>query len=289
MRHQYAIDPEIQALLPVPTPEELANLRSLLIGDRHCDDLVVLHIESENANVLGDGHNRETICREEDIAFNTRRVKVADRGAAIQWVIRNQLGRRNLTDERRAYYMGKEYLNAKQPHGGQAKKGEPTSGSPSRTAEKIAEDHGVSPTTVKTNAAFAAAVDTLPPAEKEAVLSGASGKPKSAIVEQAKAIHCERCARVGPVKDCPRCAEARKAAGSKKVGTGKKKPPKNGQAVWTWKAFETSFGALVREIDKLGGAYKAKTSKTADDLRTRLKDFKAAMLAWQKELAGASK
>lgn len=186
VRHQYIIDPEIQSLLPTLSDDQRSGLRGLLVVGKHCDDLVVLHIESENVNVLGDGHNREAICNEEDIPFKTRLVKVHDRPAALVWVVRNQLGRRNLTDEQRDYYMGKQYLNTKQPHGGQTPKGVAEVATPSRTVEKIAEEHGVSPKTVQANAAFATAVDALPLAEKEAVLNGTSGKTKAEVIENGK-------------------------------------------------------------------------------------------------------
>ncbi len=46
------------------------------------------------------------------------------------------------------------------------------------TAKRIAEEHGVSAATIRRDAEFAKAVDTLPPKEKEEVLSGKSGKSK---------------------------------------------------------------------------------------------------------------
>lgn len=223
MRHQYAIDPEIQALLPPLSPEESATLRTLLVGERHCDDLTVLRIESEQKNVLGDGHNRDVICREEGVSFNTRLVKVADRAAALQWVINNQLGRRNLTDERRAYYRGKEYLNVKQAHGGDRKSEEvkrqllPLG----TTAEQLAAKHGVSERTVKNDAAFAAAVDALPPEVKESILNGTAPTTKSEVIAEAKKKGggkrkggkppappkpCDRCSRIG-APSCAKCKE----------------------------------------------------------------------------------
>ncbi len=227
MKHQYAIDPEIQALLPPLAPDELSNLSALLIGGRSCDDLIVLHIESENKNVLGDGHNRESICRTEDIPFGTRLVNVPDRQGAIAWVIRNQLGRRNLTDERRAYYMGKEYLNAKQPHGGQLPKGVVTFTTPSQ-AEKIAAEHGVSEKTVRNNAAFAAACDALSEEEKERILSGQSGKTKTKVVNGRKPalILCQRCKTIGqetPATGCTKCQAERARVKAEKKAKKKKK------------------------------------------------------------------
>lgn len=220
MRHQFEIDADIQALLPLPAPEEKSTLRTLLVSGKRVDDLVVLRIKSEAKNVLGDGHTRREICLEEGIDFKTALVEVQDRAEAVNWVIRNQLGRRNLTDERRAYYIGKQYLTAKGQHGGD-RSATKVQELHFDTAQEIAEKNGVSPRTVKTDAAFAEAVDSLPPEQKETVLAGASGKSKAEVVEEAKSapkpILCSRCARVGAVKGCSMCKEERAHAAKGKM------------------------------------------------------------------------
>src|SRR5262249_58317558 len=107
-------------------------------------------------------------------------------------VRRNQLGRRNLTDERRAFYLGEEYNAAKRPEGrpkatqhGEEKlpQREGVSGG---TAERLAQEHGVSVATVERAGDFAAAVNALPQEERKAVLEGKSGKSKSQIVKAHK-------------------------------------------------------------------------------------------------------
>ncbi len=210
MRHQYTIDPEIAALLPPLGDEERLTLRGLLVTGKHCDALVVLHIDNENKNVLGDGHNREGICHEEGMDFPTRLVHVPDRPAAIQWVITNQLGRRNLTDERRSYYRGKKYLNRIDSQNSGLGQNVPTS--TREIAEEIAEEQGVSERTIRRDAAYAEAVDALPPDQKETVLNG-QGPPKSKVVKPP--ILCQRCKTIGqetPPTGCTKCAAARAAA-----------------------------------------------------------------------------
>ena len=61
----------------------------------------------------------------------------------------------------------------------------------------------------------------------------------------------------------------------------------NGAVLWDWKAFESSYGTLVREIDRLGNAHEAKESAEANDLRERLKQFKDAMVGWHNSLVRA--
>jgi hypothetical protein len=112
----------------------------------------------------------------------------------MNWIIRNQLGRRNATEEQKAYLRGKWYLEEKQDHGGQT----PSSvrigqHAPSlSTAEKISKETGVDPRTVKHDADYAKAVDALgakSPALKDAALAGTI--PKIAIPALAEATKSE--------------------------------------------------------------------------------------------------
>jgi hypothetical protein len=225
---EFIIDQEIQSLLPPLTNDELNQLEANILDGLHVEALVLLKINGEAQLILGDGHHRHTLCAKNGIPFTTRTKRVPTREAAIQWVIDNQLGKRNLTDERRAYYRGKEYLNKKKTHG-DAKRLESPMDFPSaqnehlgeKTAEKVAEKHGVSPATIKRDAEFADAVDQLPPKEKEAVLEGKSGETKQAIAEGAEPIFCPGCKRKMRVgqetpKRCPDCKALRDEAKPKK-------------------------------------------------------------------------
>src|SRR5262249_8167349 len=115
-------------------------------------------------------------------------------GGAIEWVIKNQLGRRNLSPELVSYYRAKDYLNsAKQPKPGEkaptdshCASAEQTAEKPGKTvAERIAERHGVHQATIHRDVQFAQALESLPSNEKAKVLAGESGKTKSEIIEQA--------------------------------------------------------------------------------------------------------
>ena len=78
-----------------------------------------------------------------------------------------QRGRRNITPEQLSYLRGQHYLEEKKEHGApqgsanaakikDAKVAPLISGG---TAEKLAQEHGVSPRTIQHDAAFAEAVD----------------------------------------------------------------------------------------------------------------------------------
>ena len=86
------IDREFQALIPPLTQEEFDGLERNIIENGCLDALKVW------GNILVDGHNRYAICQKYGINFKTQSIAFADRNAAILWIIRNQLDRRNIAD-----------------------------------------------------------------------------------------------------------------------------------------------------------------------------------------------
>ncbi len=85
------IDTEFQAICPTLSDVEYGNLGESIKKEGCRDALVVWN------SILLDGHNRYNICKKHDIGFKTTEVELADRDAAIQWIIQNALARRNLT------------------------------------------------------------------------------------------------------------------------------------------------------------------------------------------------
>lgn len=142
-----------------------------------------------DASVLVDGYNRYSIASALDIDVPLRFVVFADRAAVKSWIARNQLGRRNIGPEKAAYCRGILYAETKRPvgenqHSRLGQNVPPTA----RTSQPIAEQFGVSEKTIRRDAEFAEAVDTLEeiaPGTREKALAGEL--PKSRIVEAGKA------------------------------------------------------------------------------------------------------
>jgi len=86
------IDPEFKTLITEPRPEETAQLEESLIHEG-CRDPLVLW-----GSILLDGHHRHEICQRNSLPFKTVQAAVKDRDEAMTWIIKNQLGKRNLTD-----------------------------------------------------------------------------------------------------------------------------------------------------------------------------------------------
>lgn len=90
------IDSEFKKLIPPLTEDEYSGLEKSLL-DEGCRDALVLW-----GDTLVDGHNRYEICTKYHIPFNIVRKDFRKRQDAIEWIILNQFGRRNLPAHERA-------------------------------------------------------------------------------------------------------------------------------------------------------------------------------------------
>lgn len=90
------IDPELQSLIPPLTDEEYRQLEANVISDGCRDALIIWK------GIIVDGHNRYRICTEHKIPFKTVEKDFSDRSAVLEWIIRNQFGRRNLSPGNRS-------------------------------------------------------------------------------------------------------------------------------------------------------------------------------------------
>lgn len=67
-----------------------------------------------------DGHTRYRILKKHGfIKFEVEEIQLANKYEALAWICKNQLGRRNLSPERKKFLLGKEYESTKLAVGGQ--------------------------------------------------------------------------------------------------------------------------------------------------------------------------
>ncbi len=119
---------------------------------------VVLAVWKEKG-VLLDGHNRYAICQKHNLRYDFHLISLPDLDGAKLWIINEQHGRRNLTDEQRSYYRGTQYDLEKKRHGGQLR-GSGQNG-PSKTRKHVAQQHQVGKRTIERDSRFTRAVDTI--------------------------------------------------------------------------------------------------------------------------------
>jgi len=90
------IDNEFKNLIPPLTAEEYSQLEQNCIDYGIRDSLIITALPGENDTVLIDGHNRFEIAQKNNLAYNVKRLDFPDREAVKEWIIKNQLGRRNI-------------------------------------------------------------------------------------------------------------------------------------------------------------------------------------------------
>ncbi len=149
-------------LMPSLTEEEYNNLEQSIVTEGCRDALVLWN------GYLIDGHNRYEICQKHNIPFTTSEKDFDNEHDVINWIIDNQLSRRNITEDQRAYLIGKRYKEEKKEHGNtresinkQVKCHTDVSLDDKSTSQKIAEQTKVSPRTVERAEKFADAVDKV--------------------------------------------------------------------------------------------------------------------------------
>lgn len=169
---ELTIDPEFKSLIPALSPEEYRLLEESIKAEGCREDLIVW--KNGKLTVI-DGHNRLEICRKYGVKFG---VKVSKdfrcKDDVKEWIITNQLGRRNLTDSSRAYFIGRLYESRKKRLGGDygnqyTKMASVQSEHQPKTEKIIANEHKSSPATVRRSAQFSRAIDRIAQTCGEAV------------------------------------------------------------------------------------------------------------------------
>ena len=97
MHEQLKIDLEFEKVIPPLTKDEYHQLEENILDDGRIMMPIAVWVD-----IIVDGHNRYRIAREYgDIPFSTTQLDFANRHEAIAWICKNQLGRRNLSDEQK--------------------------------------------------------------------------------------------------------------------------------------------------------------------------------------------
>lgn len=193
------IDPEFAALCGPLSIAERAQLEANVVAHGCLDPLIVW----ANHDILLDGHNRLEICTRFDIQFKTKALRFETREEALNWVINNQLGRRNITPEQASYLRGKRYIAEKAGHGGDRKSTPQTDDL--KTSERLAQELKVSSATIERDADFAEAIDTI--AEnlgddaKRKLLSGDVKASKADVLKLAACAPKEQRAAINSVEN----------------------------------------------------------------------------------------
>lgn len=181
---QLTIEPEFRDKIPPLSADEFSKLEENILTDGEVRDPIVVW-----NNTIIDGHNRWAIIQKHpEIPFKIKQMEFPDKWAAIAWACKNQLGRRNLTDEQKTYLIGKQYEALKMTAGGDRRSDKFSSNQNGhlkmRTKEIVAKEHGIGSTSVQRAGEFSSGLDAaeeVSPGIREAILTGSVKATKSAI------------------------------------------------------------------------------------------------------------
>lgn len=177
------INPDFKSLIPPLSATELEQLHRSLDARGCLSPLLVW----KEQGILIDGHNRHDYCVANAIPFDVREVSLSSQDAARNFMILNQLGRRNMDPASISLLRGMLYNGRKKEQGGDhgnQHTPKDQNDTLADTAETVAKETGVSPATVKRDAKFAEAAEEL--GVTKDILAGTETRSKSEIVKSAK-------------------------------------------------------------------------------------------------------
>lgn len=205
----FVIDEEFRRLIPPIAPDEKRQLEENILAEGCRDPLAVWFVIPVNGHhkcdhvptqcdlrpgdgvwtcetcgynplpfetVLLDGHNRFEICQKHGIEFDVVEIDLPNRDAALDWIDRNQIGRRNLKPDQLKVIRGRRYNRLKKSKAeagaiGGSSKGQGDPCLTESTADRLAREHGVSPKTIKRDAAVVKILEEHPE-KADAVIAG---------------------------------------------------------------------------------------------------------------------
>ncbi len=189
------IDPEFQSQIPPLTEEEFKQLQDNILKDGEVYEPIIVWNET-----IIDGHNRWKIIKDHwDLlkdSFHIKRMTFQNKWSAIEWIYRNQLGRRNLSSDQQFYLIGKMHEAQKKSVGehtgnqyskmesGQIVHFPNPQDQLSKTADAIGAEFGISGRSVRRAEKYAKGVDALKEVSPDAaqrVLKGSASVTRETI------------------------------------------------------------------------------------------------------------
>lgn len=203
IKQQIYIVDELRDLIPPLQEEEYKQLEKNILAEGCREALMVWETTKNNVDttlsdtstvyVLVDGHNRYGICQKHQINFKIHLVSFNNLREVKEYMIDNQLGRRNLIPEQASYLRGIRYNTEKLEKGKYVRDEHKGQNVPydaevkkESTSLKLAKQYNVSEKTIKRDAEFAEGLNLLDPSLKKDILSGKVKAKKSEIQQLAQ-------------------------------------------------------------------------------------------------------
>lgn len=185
------LNDELRSFIPALKQEELVLLEQS-IREEGVRDALLVWKDEEDGHVLIDGYNRQQIIRKlqgegVNVKYSIKTMEFPSLDAVKDWMITNQLGRRNLTAEQRSYLRGLRYQREKEHHGGGRKASDQNDHL--KTSARLASEYKVGEATIRRDSEFALGLEKVGisnPELKRDILDGRARISKSIVQKLSK-------------------------------------------------------------------------------------------------------
>ena len=295
---QLSVDPELKQIC-WPLSNEERILLAVSLRREGCREPIIYWANAPASdNPIVDGHNRHSICTEHGIEYPTKGMTFASKRHVLDWIVRVQLGRRNITEVQRAClraYLLEQAMDgndvlAPPPEEPQSDSDgeqdpEPTVEQPKRkrgrpcksdAIDQVARHEGVSSATIRRDEKYAKALEHLKPRSPilaEAALRDEIDKKDLLKLKKAPdSILRSLEASVGPfLRPAVKAALKRPAPEAVPVA-----PPKPGTPIKDIRALndlEANLGVVVRKKTELAKAIKEAQESLANAAKACASDY----------------
>ncbi|MCW3789407.1 hypothetical protein [Plebeiibacterium sediminum] len=180
---EISVLPELKSFIP-PLNEDEEKLLYESIKVEGIKEPIDVWINNDfGKNIIIDGHNRYRIATELNISFATTEHSFANIDEVKDWMLKKQLGRRNLSDANRTYLVGLLYNNRKT---GQGKYDRSNDENIVNVAKDIAASTGMSERSIRNAGHFASGIEKLSDEFKGHILGGKAKVSKGDIQDLSK-------------------------------------------------------------------------------------------------------
>lgn len=183
------IDSEFKKLLPAHSEHERKEMIAEIESSGCFPGTLCCWKDPKGSLTLMDGHNRYEywLGLPDDTPIappQIEEISLPDRAAAIKWIIRHQVGRRNLNPSQMSAFRGRLYNSAK-PQSGQHSSSAKVAEEGPASASEVAKETGVSERTIHNDSKYATALDAIKKTNRRAgdrIESGDIKLPKKDVI-----------------------------------------------------------------------------------------------------------
>ena len=245
------INIDFENLIPKQTAEQFKQLEENMVSEGRARNPLVVW---RGRDTLVDGHHRLRILKAHpELKWSVVEQDFTDDDEVKEWIIKNALGTRNLTEMQITDLRGRLYKARKNRHGGDRKSSSenPNLKPKGRVTEQIAAELGINRDTVMTAANFVDGLDAaeaVVPGFKDAVLTGEVKAQKQEVAAMRKQTPDEIKKSVQDIKD----RKGKKKQSDKAAFARIKEIDALASGITT-----TQYGLaeLIREVDALGDSF----------------------------------